>query len=289
MIIAIPTNNAAHDKEIPKRSQNAAYCKYVYNAGFTPILIPMEANAEEIAATADGLLLAGGIDVDPIYYGDSNSASYGTDPEKDKAERELFHAFRSNNKPIFGICRGFQLIMRELLYSHNDSFTYNKYFEYLENIGSHAQTSTLSVARRFPSHQVRADLAGLYGKKNAPVELMAVNSMHHQCVAVNHVHVAKMLEPELFNSKNFDYDEPSVLDIKNVDLLAWSLRGVSKPIKSNKKPDLDNYWSIAEAVRINDWGGQIMGVQWHPEELNDIALLKNFFDNEKENFIIGDA
>ena len=74
MIIAIPTNNSG--KEIEQRNQNAAYIKWVTNAGYTPILVPMEANINDIVKISDGLLLAGGIDIDPIYYGYDNSSSF---------------------------------------------------------------------------------------------------------------------------------------------------------------------------------------------------------------------
>lgn len=125
MIIAIPTNNTNKHAEIPGRAQNAAYVRYVAAAGYTPVLVPMESDPAVISEMADGLLLAGGIDIDPIHYGVSNYASFGVDPEKDASERALFHAFREYKKPIFGICRGFQLIFRELLHAHEENEEYN--------------------------------------------------------------------------------------------------------------------------------------------------------------------
>jgi len=283
MIIAIPTNNTGFKSEIPGRAQNASYCKYVADAGLSPILIPMEANPAAIAKLADGLLLAGGIDIDPMYYGMSNRSSYNVDPEKDAAERALFHAFRKLKKPIFGICRGFQLMFREYLASKDSIFNY---LEYMEHLGSHSQ-GDLNVRRCVPTHMVRTNIESLYGKTldnnmDNPLVMQPVNSMHHQVAIFNHGLIHKEAG---INIKNMDRNEPVIHEVENFELVAWSLRGVSQPI-SNKKPDFDNYWCIVEAMRIHDWGGPIMGVQWHPEELRDIELLKNFFTTTEKGELI---
>ena len=287
MIILIATNNTGNTSETPGRSQNAAYCKYVADAGYTPILAPMEADPEALVGIADGLLLAGGIDIDPIYYGVSNIASLNVDPEKDDFERKLFHKFREYGKPIFGICRGFQMIFRELLFAHPGRKAYNKYFEYLENIDKHSQ-SALNVARRFPSHQVRTNLSSLIGIDSNELKMVPVNSMHHQAVAVNYMRATKETNPEIMKHKGFSPEEPCILHIKGVELVAWSMRGVHQPSKTGKEPDYDNYWSVLEAAKIHDWGAPIMGVQWHPEELKDVRPIRNFFgEDTKKKVVIG--
>lgn len=291
MIIAIPTNNAGAFNEVPKRSQNAAYCKYVSDAGYDPILVPMEADPVRIAELADGLLLAGGIDIDPIHYGFSNIASYNVDPEKDASERALFHAFRDFDKPVFGICRGFQLIFRELLFAHDEHDEYEMYFDYTENISHHAQTSGLNVPRRFPSHQINANVERLFGANPAdlpngnPYMMIPVNSMHHQAVICNFAQATIDLAPDMINMPGFNKKEPMMTNIMDVELLGWSMRGVNQPTKgagTNLKPDYENYWTIVEAARIHNWGGPIMAVQWHPEELGDIRIIRNFFSPPEE-------
>lgn len=298
MIIAIPTNNTKKFAEVPGRSQNAAYVRYVAAAGYTPILVPMEADHVQIAEVADGLLLAGGIDIDPIHYGFSNFGSFGPDPEKDAAERALFHTFREFGKPVFGICRGFQLIFRELLHTHDDKDTYNDYFEYMENINSHAQTGNLSVSRSIPSHQVRGNVNGLFGTPMGqladgnPMQMVPVNSMHHQAVACNFAEATRDLAPEMLLEPGFNKKEPVLRDIEDVELLAWSQRGVDQPKKGpmdNRQPDYDNYWTIVEGARIHNWGAPIMGVQWHPEELGDIRIIRNFFGDANAGFEAAEA
>lgn len=58
----------------------------------------------------DGLLLSGGADLDPKYYGQENTASMDIDPLRDESEMALARAFIEMKKPILGICRGLQTL-----------------------------------------------------------------------------------------------------------------------------------------------------------------------------------
>ena len=58
----------------------------------------------------DGLILAGGCDVTPSLYGEEMNGAVNTDIARDECELALTEAFRKAGKPIFGICRGIQLI-----------------------------------------------------------------------------------------------------------------------------------------------------------------------------------
>lgn len=60
--------------------------------------------------TCAGLLLCGGGDIESSLYGRENQGSEAPDRERDRAELELFRAFFEAGRPIFGICRGMQLI-----------------------------------------------------------------------------------------------------------------------------------------------------------------------------------
>lgn len=59
-----------------------------------------------------GLVLAGGADIAPALYGDSvvHPATYGINAARDEVELRLFREFMNAGKPVFGICRGLQLI-----------------------------------------------------------------------------------------------------------------------------------------------------------------------------------
>lgn len=58
----------------------------------------------------DGLLLPGGGDIDPSFYGEQNLGSKNIDKERDQFEIELTRRFFAEDKPILGICRGAQLL-----------------------------------------------------------------------------------------------------------------------------------------------------------------------------------
>ena len=86
------------------------YADAVYRAGGMPIPTCGTA-AEELAALCDGLLLSGGMDLDPALYGETIlNDTVQIHRERDDFELLLFRAFLDAGKPIFGICRGCQLI-----------------------------------------------------------------------------------------------------------------------------------------------------------------------------------
>lgn len=68
------------------------------------------ATSPEFLADFDGLLLAGGEDVNPACYGQENTASGTPDDARDEIELALIQLFMEAGKPILGICRGFQIM-----------------------------------------------------------------------------------------------------------------------------------------------------------------------------------
>ncbi|HKG37629.1 MAG TPA: gamma-glutamyl-gamma-aminobutyrate hydrolase family protein, partial [Conexibacter sp.] len=59
----------------------------------------------------DGLVLAGGADVDPLAYGaEPHRCTTGTRPERDAAEIPLAVRALERDLPLLGICRGMQLL-----------------------------------------------------------------------------------------------------------------------------------------------------------------------------------
>ena len=64
----------------------------------------------KISSDYDGLILAGGGDLDPGRYGQSNTASTAIDPQRDEVELTLTEVFVRAKKPILGICRGHQVV-----------------------------------------------------------------------------------------------------------------------------------------------------------------------------------
>ena len=87
------------------------YLEAVREAGCVPVsLFDGDDEAELLAHRLDGLLLSGGDDLDPAYYGQSDLGCRGVDSRRDALEFALTHAFLAIGKPLLGICRGMQVL-----------------------------------------------------------------------------------------------------------------------------------------------------------------------------------
>lgn len=88
------------------------YVSSVSRAGGRPLLVPPspQAAAETIAAL-DGLVLAGGADLDPGLYGaQTHPETQGVRPDRDFGELALVAVALKHRLPVLGICRGMELI-----------------------------------------------------------------------------------------------------------------------------------------------------------------------------------
>jgi len=73
--------------------------------------LPRTIRAKHYVDALDGLLLQGGADMSPKSYGEAPLNPLWTGDEvRDQYEIELFHEFVTQGKPVFGICRGHQVI-----------------------------------------------------------------------------------------------------------------------------------------------------------------------------------
>lgn len=93
---------------------NGSYVRSVLAAGGVPIILSPILGPSYAARAldgADGLLLTGGEDIHPAWYGAEPSPHlYPPSRERDLFELALFAAARQRELPILGICRGIQLV-----------------------------------------------------------------------------------------------------------------------------------------------------------------------------------
>jgi putative glutamine amidotransferase len=93
---------------------NGAYVRSVVGAGGVPLVLsPLlgPSLAGRALDGMDGLLLTGGEDMHPAWYGQEPSPLlYPPSRERDLFELALFAVARQRDLPILGICRGIQLI-----------------------------------------------------------------------------------------------------------------------------------------------------------------------------------
>ena len=120
----------------------------------------------EFSDEYDGLILCGGSDIDPIHYGEDITYSVNIDEARDKAEFELFKKFVEVKKPIFGICRGCQLI--------NVALGGSLYQE-ISNAKEHSSFGNGDLVHKVCATE-KSVLSEIYGDE------FFTNSAHHQAV-----------------------------------------------------------------------------------------------------------
>ena len=112
-----PSRKSAPSKTLQFIEQSTAH--WVMSGAAIPVLIPSpfgdtargEITCADYAQKLDGLVLHGGADIWPGHYGESAvKPEWNGDARRDAYELELLRAFVAVGKPVFGICRGLQLI-----------------------------------------------------------------------------------------------------------------------------------------------------------------------------------
>jgi len=156
------------------------YTNGVARAGGIPLVIPFletEADVKALAERLDGLLLSGGFDMDPVMFGEQPIPAMGeVTPERDWIESILFKEMHAAGKPIFGICRGMQImniLMGGDVYQDLPS-------QYEGELLQHSQRAP----RWYGAHHVSIT-EGTLLREAFGSDRIRVNSYHHQ--AVRHV------------------------------------------------------------------------------------------------------
>lgn len=112
-LIGIPCR--ATDDPAPRFFNNQSYVRALEAAGGSAVLIPLladKAALRAIYARLDGVLLAGGGDIEPGRYGDQerHPALFGVDRAQDEVETTLTRWALTDGRPLLAICRGIQVL-----------------------------------------------------------------------------------------------------------------------------------------------------------------------------------
>ncbi len=155
-----------------------AYVQAVVLAGGTPLLVPVTDDEPTLAAAVrqlDGLVLSGGVDIDPHYFGEAVIPECGTiDATRDTYDLRLIDYARRYQTPILGICRGMQILNVQM----GGTLYQDIYAQNTATLLCHDQGST---PRTEPTHQV-AVAADTKLVEIAKTNTLKVNSFHHQAV-----------------------------------------------------------------------------------------------------------
>ncbi|GAA1986824.1 gamma-glutamyl-gamma-aminobutyrate hydrolase [Nocardiopsis rhodophaea] len=97
--------------DLPATLLPQAYVDAVAAAGAAPVLLPPVEGTAATVARLDGLVLAGGGDIDPARYSaETAERTAGVRPARDTAEFALLDAALEQGIPVLGICRGMQVM-----------------------------------------------------------------------------------------------------------------------------------------------------------------------------------
>lgn len=90
------------------------YLESIDRAGGLPLMLPLTDREEDIARfveLCDGFLFVGGPDIEPRRYGQELLPECGPrNLQRDALEWKLMEAALAADKPIFGVCRGIQVL-----------------------------------------------------------------------------------------------------------------------------------------------------------------------------------
>jgi putative glutamine amidotransferase len=156
------------------------YFKAVIKSGGYPILIPIyedDVLLKEHLSRIQGLVIPGGIDVDPNFYHQEKHPLCGSiDEGMDEFELKVIHLAKEMKLPILAICRGIQVL--NVAYGGTLFQDLSLYQGYKQDI-IHAQDQ-VNIPKQEAVHSIEivagTKLHQLYG------ESLNVNSFHHQAL-----------------------------------------------------------------------------------------------------------
>ncbi len=163
---------------------NNSYINAVQKSGGIPLIIPVSINEENIRRQIellDGIIISGGVDVNPILYNEEPTKEMGCfHPDTDEFDLIAIKIGLELKKPILGICRGIQILNVALggtLYQ-DISHIKGSYIKHTQETKSYIGTHSVKVNEdSILSEPLGTDLL--------------VNSYHHQSLK----DVAKGLVP----------------------------------------------------------------------------------------------
>ncbi|HOB28719.1 MAG: gamma-glutamyl-gamma-aminobutyrate hydrolase family protein [Dethiobacteria bacterium] len=170
-LVGITVNRNYHRREL---WLPPAYSCRIEEAGALPLLLPplQPAAAGALLGSLNGLLLSGGGDVAPLYYGKEPRPGLDeVDLQRDAWELALVRAALARGLPVLGICRGIQLLNIALGGTLIQDLNGPGYLQHCQKAPRHHPSHTVEI---FP----RTRLASLLGEGH-----LAVNSFHHQAPA----------------------------------------------------------------------------------------------------------
>jgi putative glutamine amidotransferase len=152
-----------------------SYTQAVQEAGGIAVVVPARGQLDDVAPLLerlDGLIFAGGPDIDPATYGHESHPLLGPDVDRESDEYEfaLLREATARDLPLLAICRGMQALnvaRSGTLYQHLPD---RSELDHRQAHEPHEPAHTVSVVTGTPLHR-------LTGRRQ-----LEVNSFHHQAI-----------------------------------------------------------------------------------------------------------
>jgi len=177
-VIGVTCGTTSFEGQTPRYGTNQAYLTAISAAGGIPILLTpaASANAAQLVDRIDGLLVPGGADIDPSFFGASRSTQVEyTDPARDALELECIAHARRRGLAVFGICRGMQMINVALGGTLIQDIP-------TEVPSALRHSSPTELGRAHLEHDIQVNPGSWFAETTGATALV-VNSLHHQAVA----------------------------------------------------------------------------------------------------------
>ncbi|WP_409291918.1 gamma-glutamyl-gamma-aminobutyrate hydrolase family protein [Peribacillus sp. SCS-37] len=152
-----------------------SYAESIMAAGGIPVVLPSgpAGLTEGMVELCDGICLSGGEDVDPYYFGAEPHPKLGkVVPDRDEAELGMIRHARLRGIPIFGICRGIQVLNIALG---------GTIIQDIESERPKSIKHTQLAPRGSASHSISIDRNSRLFRA-AGRDVIRVNSFHHQAI-----------------------------------------------------------------------------------------------------------
>jgi putative glutamine amidotransferase len=203
-----------------------AYVNAVRRAGGRPVLLPPGGDANEASETVaglDGLIVAGGPDVDPVRYGQArHPKTQPSVPVRDAWDLAVTGAALTQGVPLLAICRGMQV---------------------------------LNVCRGGTLHQHVPDLVGHERHEGG----QGYYGRHKVRVSPESMLAGIVPEPDLFDVPTHHHQAVDLLG-DGLRAVAWEEDGTVEAVEPGP-------------TELDGLSGFVLGVQWHPEQGDDVRLF----------------
>ena len=158
---------------------NQRYYVAIAQVGAVPCLVPLfdddEATLRELYERVDGILVPGGVDMDPRTYGEAPHPRLGNiDPARDRTEMLMAKWAVEDRKPFLGLCRGAQV----LNVAQGGSLWQDLDAQY-DGAIKHDYFPNSGYERDYLAHEVNIVPQSRLHRATG-VDTLNVNSMHHQ-------------------------------------------------------------------------------------------------------------